>query len=289
MFDNITPVHLKILTFYHLHDLNIFVILQSTMDLNLNFWKNKVAIVTGACHGIGAQIAEDLVRIGMIVIGFEPTEERVGQMLEKVDAWGNVEGQLVPCKCDVSKDEDLRHAFEGIVAAYGGVDVLINNAAIGKEGLICTGDIQDMKNVVDVNIYGLIACTHFAIESMSKRGISGQIINVNSICGHYMPPFAEPKINMYIASKRTMTVLNTLLKNEIKLQNHKIKVTSISPGIVRTGIFKTAGIEFFDEDFFNKNPHLTTKDVSNVVLMILAAPRGIQVNEVIFHALHEIY
>lgn len=259
------------------------------MDLNLAYWKNKVAIVTGACHGIGAQITEDLVRIGMIVIGFEPTQERVMQMFEKMATWGNIDGQLIPCKCDISKDDDLKNAYEGIVAAYGGVNLLINNAAIGKEGLISTGDIEDMQNIVDVNIYGLIACTRFAIESMAKKEIAGQIININSICGHYMPPFAEPKINMYIASKRTMTVLNTLLKNEVKLLKLKIKVTSISPGIVRTGIFKTAGVEFLDEEFFNKNPHLTTKDVSNVVRMILAAPRSIQVNEVIFHALHEIY
>lgn len=253
------------------------------------FWKNKVAIVTGACHGIGAQITEDLVRAGMIVIGFEPTEERAGQMLERLESWGQVEGQLIPCKCDVSKDEDLRNAFNGVVAVHGGVDVLINNAAIGKEGLISTGDIGDLKNVVDVNIYGLIACTRFAIESMTRKNVPGQIININSICGHYMPPFAEPKINMYIASKRTMTILNTLLKNEFKTLNRRIKVTSVSPGIVRTGIFKTAGIEFLDEEFFNMNPHLTTKDVSNVVIMILSAPRSIQVNEVIFHALHEIY
>lgn len=255
----------------------------------MTFWKNKVAIITGACHGIGAQITEDLVKIGMIVIGFEPTEDRVAEMLGKLQEWGPVEGQLIACKCDVSKDGDLKNAFEGIVAAYGGVDVLINNAAIGKDGLISTGDIEDMIRVTDVNIYGLLACTRFAIESMSRKNVPGQIININSICGHYMPPFAEPRINMYIASKRTMTVLNALLKKEIKQLNKKIKVTSISPGIVRTGIFKTAGVEFLDDNFFNSNPHLTTKDVSNTVLMILSAPRSIQVNEVIFHALHEIY
>lgn len=255
----------------------------------MEYWKNKVAVVTGSAHGIGAQITEDLVKIGMIVIGFEPTEERIDEMLSKLNDWGSVEGQLIACKCDVSKDEDLKNAFEGIIAAYGGIDLLINNAAIGKEGLICTGSIQDFKEIIDTNIYGLITCTRFAIESMVKRNISGQIININSICGHYMPPFAEPKINLYIASKRTMTVLNTLLKNEFKGLNRKIKVTSISPGIVRTGIFKTAGISFLDEEFFENNPHLTTKDVSNVVLLILAAPRGIQVNEVVFHALHEIY
>lgn len=259
------------------------------MDIKIPFWKNKVAIITGACHGIGGQIAKDLVKNGMTVIGFEPTEKRVAEMLEKLEEWGLVEGQLIPCKCDISNDSDLKNAFEGIVAAYGGVDLLINNAAIGKKGLISTSDIEDMITVTNVNIYGLLACTRFAIESMSRRNVPGQIININSICGHYMPPFAEPKINMYIASKRMMTVLNALLKKELKQLNIKIKVTSISPGLVSTGIFKTAGIKFLDDNFFNNHPHLTTEDVSNVILMILSASQKIQVNEVIFHALHELY
>lgn len=259
------------------------------MDIKVPFWKNKVAIITGACYGIGAQITKDLLKIGMIVIGFEPTEQRVTEMFEKLEEWGPVEGQLIPCRCDISNNADLKNVFEGIVAAYGGVDLLINNAAIGKEGLICTGDIEDMITVTNVNIYGLLACTRFAIESMSRRNVPGQIININSICGHYMPPFAEPKINMYIASKRMMTVLNALLRKELKQLNIKMKVTSISPGLVRTGIFKTAGIKFIDDNFFNNHPHLTTEDVSNVILMILSTSQRLEVKEVIFHALHEIY
>lgn len=259
------------------------------MDIKIPFWKNKVAIVTGACHGIGAQITKDLVKMGMTVIGFEPLEKRLAEMLENLEEWGPVEGQLIACKCDISNDTDLKNAFEGIVATYGGVDVLINNAAIGKEGLISTSQIEDMITVTDVNIYGLLACTRFAIQSMNSKNVPGQIININSICGHYMPNFAEPKINMYIASKRMMTVLTALLRKELKQMKNKIKVTSISPGLVRTGIFKSAGVKFLNDNFFNNNPHLTTKDVSNVILMILSAPQSIQVNEVIFHALHEIY
>lgn len=111
---------------------------------------------------------------------------------------GPVKGQLIPCKCDISNVADLQKAFDGIIAAHGGVDVLINNAAIGKEGLISTSDIEDMVTVTDVNIYSFLACTRFAIESMRRRNVSGQIININSVCGLYMPTFAEPKINMYM-------------------------------------------------------------------------------------------
>lgn len=255
----------------------------------MNSWKNKVAIVTGAGEGIGAEIAKDLAKIGMIVIGFEATEDKVSQMFDNQESWENLNGQLIPYKCDISQDDDLKRAFEGIVAEYHGVDLMINNAAIGKEGLIATGDLYDLKKIVDVNIYGTIACTHYAIQSMVKKKSYGYIININSICGHYMPKFAEPKINMYIASKRAMSVLNTYLRKEIKSLACNIKVTSISPGLVKTNIFKSAGVTFLNDDFFQQNPYLTTRDVSNIVIKILSAPRGIQVNEVIFHALHEVY
>lgn len=108
----------------------------------MKYWNKKVAVVTGAANGIGAQIAEDLAKAGLIVIGFEPTEEKVDDILVKLNKLGKIEGQLIPCKCDISNGEELKHAFEGIVKTYGGVDVLINNAAIGKEGFI---DLRNPK------------------------------------------------------------------------------------------------------------------------------------------------
>lgn len=255
----------------------------------MEVWKNKVAIVTGAGQGIGAQITKDLVKIGIKVIGFEPSEEKAGQMLENMRSWGKVEGQLVPCKCDISNDDDLKKAFEGIVVTYGGVDLLINNAATGKEDLISTGNIQNMKDTIDVNIYGMIACTRMAIESMKKKGIRGQIININSISGHYMPSFAKPMINVYIASKKAMTAFNEVLRHELQQANLNINVTSISPGIVKTDLFKNAAVSFINDEFFDTNPHLTVQDVSNTILMILTAPRSICIKDMIIHALHEIY
>lgn len=250
-------------------------------------WKNKVAVVTGAGGGIGAQIAEDLVKIGMTVIGFEPTIEKVAIMLDNVQDWNTKQGQLVPCTCDISKVEDLRNAFEGIVSAYGGVDLLINNAAIGKEGLISTGSIEDMKKIIDVNIKGLIACTRFAIDSMKTKDSVGRIININSVCGHYMPKFPKPTVNLYIASKKAMTEFTRQLRKEFKLFNYNINVSSISPGIVKTNIFETSGIDFIDSEYFENTPHLTVKDVSEIILMMLLTPNTLKIKEIVFHALND--
>ncbi|XP_062525671.1 farnesol dehydrogenase [Bombyx mori] len=251
----------------------------------MDHWKNKAAIVTGAGQGIGAQITEDLIKAGMTVIGFEPTQAKLTPLFNLADKYSELNNQLIPCKCDISNDNDLKNAFEGIVKLYGGVDLLVNNAAIGKAGMISTGNLEDLNNVIDVNIYGLIACSRHAIDSMKNKG-KGHIVNVNSICGHYMPSFSEPVMNVYIASKRSMTVFTKTLREELKMINSKIKITSVSPGIVKTGIFKSAGVGFIDDAFFCDNSHLTVKDVSEVILMILSSPRTVNITEIIFRGLH---
>ncbi|KAJ0176779.1 hypothetical protein K1T71_007958 [Dendrolimus kikuchii] len=254
----------------------------------MEFWRNKVAVITGAGRGIGAQIAKDLVKNGMIVIGFEPSEEKFKYILDDMLLWGNVDGEFIHQVCDISNQEQLKHSFEEINRAFGGIDILFNNAVISSAGMISTGNLELLKRSADVNIFGLIACTRLAIESMRKKK-TGLIVNVNSICGHYMPNFAEPTLNLYVVSKRAMTILNTLIRNELKISDSKIRITSISPGIVRTDIFGNSGAKFIDRKFLEQNPNMSIEDVSNIVLKILTTPRNVLVKEIIFHALHEIY
>ncbi|CAH1638087.1 unnamed protein product [Spodoptera littoralis] len=89
--------------------------------------RHKVVVITGAAHGIGAQIAEDLVKIGSTVIGFEPTDEKVEEMLTRMNSWGNFEGQLIPCKCDVSKEEDVKNAFEATKATITSINEILRH------------------------------------------------------------------------------------------------------------------------------------------------------------------
>ncbi|GBP30890.1 Farnesol dehydrogenase [Eumeta japonica] len=255
----------------------------------MEVWRRKIAVVTGAGAGIGERIADDLIKAGMTVICFEPTQAKVDAMCKKLECQEKSTGQLVPCRCDISKEYDLKAAFEGIVDVYKGVDLLVNNAAVGMNDLMSTGNLDNFKKIIDVNIYGLIACTRYAIQSMAKHKKCGYIININSICGHYMPPLPEPKFNVYIATKQAMTAATTLLRNEIKASGAKIKVTSLSPGVVRTGVFKAVKMDFMNDEFLEKNPTLSPQDVSEVVHMVLSMPRGVQINEIIFHALHEIF
>lgn len=252
----------------------------------MEFWKYKLAIVTGAGEGIGEQIAKDLVKHGLKVIGLECSREKAIKIntFPESNLWSK---KLVGIKCDIAIDDDLDRTFKFIEENYGPVHLLVNNAAIGKAGLTVSSDVNTLKNIFEVNVYGLIACTRLAIKSMKDHNVEGLIININSICGHYMPPFEEPKTNAYLLSKRIMTTYSKLLKKE--LCNTKIKVTSLSPGIVKTNIFKTSGLDFINNEFFEKNPHLTVLDVSNVVLMVLEMNIGLQINEIIFHALNELY
>ncbi|KAJ8731551.1 hypothetical protein PYW07_004715 [Mythimna separata] len=325
----------------------------------MEYWKNKVAIVTGAAHGIGAQIAEDLAKIGMTVIGFEPTQGRLDEMLNKMIDWGKFEGQLIPCKCDVSKDEDLKKAFEGIVATYGGVDVLINNAAIdcgdevgfaimeqlAKAGMIVigfnknedllekvtvklnpvisnkisgkivlckcdisdtkqltaafekikdtyegidvlinnaqcnidclvnTGESEDFKEIVDVNINALVACTRLAAGSMIARETRGHIICMNDLCSYQIP--TESKKTVYIATKATITSVNEILRHEFRFLKANIKVTNIAYGKIE------------ENDSNPDTPGLRVKDIAKLVKLILNTPEQLQVHEVLLDSVVE--
>lgn len=190
-------------------------------------WIGKVAVVTGASAGIGATVAVELAKHGVIVVGFARRKERVEQLAEQhKDAV--VKGKLVAVRCDVSQPQSIKEAFKWVEDNFGGVDILINNAGIVRDTDILTHDdnTQDILDIINTNLTGLILCSQEAYRSLDKRDAYGYVININSVSGqthHFDYKWRE---NVYPATKHGVTVVNEIMRTELHAKgNKKIRVT----------------------------------------------------------------
>ncbi|XP_053666270.1 farnesol dehydrogenase-like [Anopheles marshallii] len=233
-------------------------------------WQGKVAVVTGASSGIGAATVTALAKAGMITIGLARRVERVEDL--KSDLPDEIRARLHAIRCDVTKEEDIMSTFREIVAKYGGVDVLINNAGVARStvGVLDADNTQALRDVIDTNLMGLVLCSREAYQSMKKRSVDGHIIHINSILGHYVLPLGT--LNVYPASKYAVTALTETMRHELRLAGTKIKVTSISPGLVRTEIIPNSSA-------ITKIPILEPEDIANAILYALGTPPRVQIHE----------
>lgn len=193
----------------------------------MNRWIGKVAVVTGASSGIGAAIAVDLVKAGVIVVGLARRPERIELLKNSIP--DELKGKLHSFKCDVTKEEDIKNAFKWVETNVGGADILINNAGIVLKANLLDEDNTDiMKKVIDTNLIGVVLCTREAFQSMKRRGITdGHIVIINSVAGHSVTYLVGklPSFHIYHASKHAVTALTESLRQELQSFGTKIKIT----------------------------------------------------------------
>ncbi|XP_060524579.1 farnesol dehydrogenase-like [Cylas formicarius] len=112
------------------------------MVLSLNRWVGKVAVVTGASSGIGAAIVEELVKAGVVVAGLARRKKKVDELAKKLSG---EKGKLVAVQADITKEQDIKTAFEYVLKNLGPVNILINNADLSKLTTLIDGDAQSKK------------------------------------------------------------------------------------------------------------------------------------------------
>lgn len=183
-------------------------------------FKGKVAIVTGASSGIGASIAEKLVEHGLQVVGLA---RRIDKMIAAKKKLAHLPGKLHPFRADMTSEEDIIQAFQWVRAHVGTVHILINNAGVARAVNLMDGDTESFKKVLDTNVLGVAIATREAVQSMMETKVNGHIVNINCICGHYVPIL--PNNNMYPASKHAVTAMTETLRQELFQQGIKIKVS----------------------------------------------------------------
>ncbi|KAL1404808.1 hypothetical protein pipiens_001028 [Culex pipiens pipiens] len=239
-------------------------------------WQGKVAIVTGASSGMGAATAVKLASAGMITVGLARRVERVEALRDNLPA--EIAARLYPFRCDVSCEEDILKAFAFVEDKFGGVDVLINNAGTYKCVDLLAEDNSDvLRESLAVNVLAAAFCSREAVKSMKRRSVAGHIILINSIEGHKVPVY--PGANLYPAGKHAITAITETIRNELRTAGTKIKVTSVSPGLVKTEMIDVCGTIAYGGEDITSLPMLQPDDIADGILYVLGTPPHVQVHE----------
>ncbi|KAF2894272.1 hypothetical protein ILUMI_11904 [Ignelater luminosus] len=247
-------------------------------------WVGKVAVVTGASSGAGAAIAGALVQAGLQVVGLARRKNKIDELANNLS---DKPGKLYSIATDVCKEKDITEAFDWIKNNLGPVHTLINNAGVVKRTTLMDGSTSLWKETIDVNVLGLCIATREALKNMKTNNIDGHVIHINSILGHQNSKMRE--MNVYPASKYAVTALTETLRRELNSINSKIKVTSISPGLIKTDILSAGEVlnsEAFKEHY-RKYPSLDPEDIAGAVMYALATPPHVQIHELIIKPVGE--
>ncbi|KAJ8664568.1 hypothetical protein QAD02_006230 [Eretmocerus hayati] len=245
----------------------------------MNRWKGRVAVVTGASAGIGNATCKALLREGLIVVGFA---RRKAKMEESMADVPEATDNFFPYECDVTNLESVTEAFQWIEQKFGLLHVLINNAGMVRLNTVVDVDIKDIHDVVSLNLMGVVYCCREGIKLMRKNDHEAHVININSIYGHRVHLVQGLYFNIYSATKHAITGLTETLQKE--LLGGKVKVTSLSPGCVRTDLFNETD---FDQSLYQHFPALSPTDIADAIVFAISRPAHVQITELTIRPLGE--
>ena len=192
----------------------------------MNTGTNKVALVTGASRGIGAAIAERLAADGFtVVINYAGSAAEAEALVGKIEKAG---GRAITAQADVSDPSAVARMFDAADAAFGGVDVLVNNAGIMHLAPIAENDDRLFDSHVAINLKG----TFNTLREAAKRlGSGGRIINMSSS----QTGLLHPGYGVYAATKAAVEAMTHVMSKELRGRN--ITVNAVAPGPTATKLF----------------------------------------------------
>jgi 3-oxoacyl-[acyl-carrier protein] reductase len=187
---------------------------------------NKVAIVTGGSRGIGAAIAERLASDGFtIVVNYAGSAREAEALVSKIEAAG---GKAISARADVSDAGSVARMFDAAETAFGGVDVVVNNAGIMKLAPIADSDDALFDSQVAVNLKGTFNVLRQAAKKLRP---GGRIINLSSsVVG-----LLQPSYGVYAGTKAAVEAMTHVLSKELRGRN--ITVNAVAPGPTATALF----------------------------------------------------
>lgn len=239
-------------------------------------WAGKVALVTGASSGIGTAVARRLRRAGMKVVVTARREERLRALAAELG-----EDATLALSVDLTREEDITSMFEAIVARFGGVDVLVNNAGVGYSLPLLAGSADKWREMLELNVLALCICTRHAVADMRARGGEGHVFHLSSLGAHRVTPGS----GVYGASKVAVRWLTESLRIELHELGAPIRVSSVSPGFVESEFHE----KYYQSrekalELYASQKSLSADDITDAIEYALGAPAHVQVHDIIIRS-----
>ncbi|MGH9185064.1 MAG: SDR family NAD(P)-dependent oxidoreductase [Acidimicrobiales bacterium] len=238
-----------------------------------------VALVTGASSGIGEATARDLARHGATVALAARRVDRLDVLAKEIRADG---GTALVLEADIAHEQHARDAVERTVAELGRLDTLVNNAGLMLLGPAVGAPVGDWQRMMDVNLLGLLYCSHAALPHLLRaaedgpRGVA-DLVNVSSVAGRV----ARNGSGVYSATKHGVGAFSESLRQEVT--GRHVRVSLVEPGAVDTELPTHNRPEILHQlsKRFAEVERLLADDIADAISYIVSRPRRVAVNEML--------
>jgi len=244
------------------------------MAINSERLDDRVALVTGASSGIGEATAEALAAEGASLALAARREDELTDLADRLASEG-VETLVVPT--DVTDKEQVENMIETTTEELGRLDIIINNAGVMLLEPVIEADRANFRQMVEVNLLGLMNATHAALPIMEDQG-TGHIVNISSVAGRQ----ASANGSGYNATKFGVNGFTEALRQEVN--NDGIRTTLIEPGIVDTELqdhIPDDDAQQSVEEWVEEMAPLTGEDIARSIRYAVTQPQHVSVNELL--------
>lgn len=233
-----------------------------------------VAVVTGASSGIGEAIARDLAAHGATVVATARRKDRL-------DALAASTANVHSIECDVADADSVRSMVAEVMTRFGRIDILVNNAGIGLTGYATQITLDEWKQMVDVNVMGVLNCSHIALSHLvaaakGPRGVA-DIVNISSVAGRK----ALPGSSVYAATKFAVNAFSDGLRQE--LASKHVRVSIVAPGMTESEMIYKIRPDLLEKirASLEAMPSMTAAEVAETVSFVVTRPAGVAVNDLL--------
>ena len=218
---------------------------------------DKVIVITGASSGIGEAMAREYAKMGAKIVMAARRREELEHIAQNIEAQG---GKVAYAVCDVTKEEDCKHLVDVAIERFGRIDIMICNAGLSMRALFDDCDLSVLHRLMDVNFWGTVNCTKYALPWLQRS--HGSLVGISSVAGIH----GLPARTGYSASKYAMTgFLDTIRIENLKKGVH---VMTACPGFTASNVrfsALTADGSQQAETPRNESKMMTPEEVAHIV------------------------